>query len=51
MGNQIIAVCNFSTKNIAGIVSQALILGSIDEEGKVVLVQPTQPVKNGLKIA
>jgi len=51
LGKQVIAVCNFSEKNIAGIVSQVLILGSIDKEGKVVLVHPTQKVENGLKIA
>ena len=51
LGKQVIAVCNFSEKNIAGIFSQVLILGSIDTEGKVVLVHPTQKVENGLKIA
>ncbi len=51
LGKQVIGVCNFPEKNIAGIISQALILGSIDEKGKVVLVQPTQSVENGLKIA
>ena len=50
-GKQVIGVCNFSEKNIAGIVSQVLILGSIDKEGKVVLVHPSQKVENGLKIA
>ena len=48
---QVIGVCNFPEKNIAGIVSQVLILGSIDKEGKVVLVHPSQKVENGLKIA
>ena len=51
LGKQVIGVCNFPEKNIAGIISQTLILGSIDEKGKVVLVQPTQSVENGLKIA
>jgi len=50
-GKQVIAVCNFAEKNIAGIVSQVLILGAIDEEGKVVLLHPSQAVKNGLRIA
>ena len=50
-GKQVIGVCNFSEKNIAGIVSQVLMLGSIDKEGKVVLVHPSQKVENGLKIA
>jgi tRNA-binding protein len=50
-GKQVIGVCNFSEKNIAGIVSQVLMLGSIDKERKVVLVHPSQKVENGLKIA
>ena len=39
---QIIAVCNFPTKNIAGIVSEILILGAVDENEKVVLLHPSQ---------
>ena len=41
-GKQVIGVCNFPEKNIAGVVSQVLILGSIDKEGKVILVHPSQ---------
>ena len=48
---QVIGVCNFPEKNIAGVVSQVLILGAIDKEGKVVLVHPSQKAENGLKIA
>ena len=50
-GKQVIGVCNFPEKNIAGIVSQVLILGSIDKEGKVILVHPSQKSENGLPIA
>ena len=50
IGRQIIAVCNFPTKNIAGIVSEVLILGAIERNGKVVLLHPTQKVENGLEI-
>ncbi len=50
-GKQVIGVCNFPEKNIAGVISQVLILGAIDSEGKVVLLNPTQKVKNGLPIA
>ena len=50
-GKQVIAVCNFEEKNIAGVVSQVLILGSIDKEGKVILVHPSQKSENGLPIA
>ena len=50
-GKQIIGVCNFPEKNIAGVVSQVLILGSVDSEGKVTLVHPSQKADNGLPIA
>ena len=50
-GKQIIAICNFPEKNIAGIISQVLILGSIDKEGKVILVHPSQESENGLPVA
>ena len=43
--------CNFQEKNIAGIKSQVLILGSVDKEGKVTLVHPSQEAENGLPIA
>ena len=48
---QVIAVCNFPEKNIAGVISQILILGAIDLEGRVTLVHPSQKAENGLQIA
>ena len=51
IGKQVIGVCNFPEKNIAGIKSQILILGSIDKDGKVTLVHPSQKAENGLPIA
>ena len=50
-GKQVIGVCNFPEKNIAGVKSQVLILGSVDKEGKVILVHPSQESENGLSIA
>jgi len=50
-GKQVIAVCNFPEKNIAGVVSQILILGAVDSEGRVILVHPSQKAENGLPIA
>ena len=47
---QVIAVCNFPTKNIAGFVSEVLILGTVDKEKKVVLLHPSQKVENGLEV-
>ena len=51
VGKQVIGVCNFPKKNIAGIISEVLILGAIEKDGKVVLVHPSQKVENGLEIA
>ena len=50
VGEQIIAVCNFPTKNIAGVVSEVLILGAIEKDGKVILLHPSQKVENGLEV-
>ena len=51
VGKQVIGVCNFPEKNIAGAISQFLILGAIEKDGKVVLVHPSQNAENGLPIA
>ncbi len=51
VGKQVIGVCNFPKKNIAGVVSEVLILGAIEKDGKVVLVHPSQKAENGLNIA
>ena len=51
IGKQVIGVCNFPTKNIAGISSEVLILGAIEKDGKVVLIHPSQKTNNGLDIA
>ena len=51
LGKQVIGVCNFPKKNIAGVVSEVLILGAIEKDGKVVLVHPSQKVENGLEVA
>ena len=51
IGKQVIGVCNFPNKNIAGVVSEVLVLGAIEKDGKVVLVHPSQQTDNGLDIA
>ena len=50
-GKQVVGICNFPEKNIAGIVSQVLILGSIDKEGKVILLHLSQKSENCLPVA
>ena len=51
VGKQVIGVCNFPEKNIAGVISQFLVLGAIDKEGKVILLHPSQKTDNGLPVA
>ena len=47
---QVVAVINFAPKNIAGFMSECLILGVYDENNDVILLQPGKPVANGMKI-
>ena len=49
--NKLLECAISQKKNIAGIVSEVLILGAIEKDGKVVLVHPSQKVENGLEIA
>ena len=51
INKQVVAVCNFEKKNIAGIESEVLVLGSIDQDNKVILLEPDIAVKNGLTVA
>jgi tRNA-binding protein len=50
IGQQVVAVVNFPPKQIANFFSECLVLGIYDENKNVVLLQPQQPVSNGLKI-
>ena len=50
VGRQVIAVINFPPKNIAGFISECLVLGVYDENKDVILLQPGKPVTNGMKI-
>ena len=50
-GRQVVAVVNFPKKQIANFMSECLVLGAVDQENDVVLLQPGQEVKNGLRIS
>jgi len=50
LGKQVIAVVNFSPKQIGKFVSEVLTLGLPDENDSVVLTAPTREVPNGSKL-
>ncbi|HEY0679595.1 MAG TPA: tRNA-binding protein [Chitinophagaceae bacterium] len=50
VNKQVIAVVNFPPKQIAGFISECLVLGVYTSENNVVLLQPDQRVQNGWKI-
>lgn len=47
LGRQVAAVVNFPPKQVGKFMSEVLVLGFPDAEGRVVLVQPERPVPNG----
>ncbi|MBQ4869823.1 chaperone CsaA [Priestia megaterium] len=51
IGSQVVAVVNFPPMRIAGFKSEVLVMGGIPEEGDVVLLKPSEFVKNGTPIA
>lgn len=51
IGKQVVAVVNFPPKQIATFISECLILGAVDDDGTVTILQTERPTKNGLRIA
>lgn len=51
IGKQIVAVVNFPRKQIADFMSECLVLGTVDAQGVVTLLEPNLPCENGLRIA
>jgi tRNA-binding protein len=50
IGKQVMCVCNFPPKQIADFISEVLVTGFSDSEGKIVLASVDQPVPNGAKL-
>ena len=51
VGRQVLAVVNFPPKQIATFISEVLVLGLEQADGSVVLLQPEQPVADGLRVS
>ena len=51
VGKQIVAVINFPPKQIANMMSECLILGAVDDNAAVTLLQTERTIKNGLRIS
>ncbi len=50
VGTLVVCVCNFAPRNIAGFMSEVLILGAADADGKVILLSPRSAVAPGERI-
>jgi tRNA-binding protein len=51
IGRQVLCVCNFAAKRIAGVRSEVLVTGVYDQDGKVVLASFDKPLPNGARLA
>jgi tRNA-binding protein len=50
VGRQVVAVTNIGTRNIAGFISEVLVLGAMPQSHEVVLLAVDHPVANGVRI-
>jgi tRNA-binding protein len=50
-GRQVLCVCNFAPKNVAGITSEVLVTGAYDDSNKVVLAGFDRPLPNGSRLS
>lgn len=51
VGRQVLCVCNFAPKRIAGVRSEVLVTGVYDSDRKVVLAGFDKPLPNGARLA
>jgi tRNA-binding protein len=51
VGRQVICVVNFPAKRVAGVRSEVLVLAATPSDTEAVVIGPSQPVENGVRIA
>jgi tRNA-binding protein len=51
VGRQVVAVVNFPPKRVAGVTSEVLVLGAVDDEVGTTLLAPTHRVADGTRVA
>lgn len=51
VGRQVICVMNFEPKRVAGVKSEVLVLGALDESAGTILLGTERPVEPGSRIA
>jgi tRNA-binding protein len=51
VGKQVVAVVNFPPKQIANFMSECLVLGAVNDQKEVILLQPDKKAENGQRIA
>lgn len=50
VGMQVLFIANFPPRTLRGIESQGMILSAVDADGKLVLIQPSREVRNGVQV-
>ncbi len=50
VGRLVICAMNLGSKNIAGVISEVLVLGVPDDKGRVVLLKPDRDVPVGVEV-
>jgi len=50
VGKQIVAVLNFAPRQVADFMSECLVLGAVEADGNVVLLQTERPTSNGFLV-
>jgi len=51
LNRQVTAIVNFKSRQIANFMSQCLVLGVYNTDGNVVLLQASEPIKNGEQVS